>query len=105
MAGATYLRLNPHLLATVRHSGHKLETLAFVAGFLSPQAFSRVLCSAVIPGTARNVERLHRLADVVGFAREQIFLDEFIATRRRHRNFPKYDDFSTMPHAPGAPHV
>lgn len=98
MRSIPYVRVNPHLISRARQSGHLLRTLTTVAGFFSPQAFSRMLCSGVVPGTTTNVTRLRRLANSLGFPQDQVFVDEFVPAEPRRR---KFDAFSEIPPAPG----
>jgi hypothetical protein len=69
-------RLNPFLRRTIRRSGKKSVDLAVVAGFPHKQTLSLVLREERVPATPLLVVRLTRLADAVGFPREDIFLPE-----------------------------
>lgn len=76
MAAAPRRPLNPFLLAAVRRSGHNKSILALAAGFPYYATFWELLRSEKISATPLTVLRLQRLADLLGFPREQIFLDE-----------------------------
>jgi hypothetical protein len=67
--------LNPFLLRAVAASPHTQIRLAQVAGFACPQQLWYTLRAERLPATPLFVQRLERLADVVGFPRRQIFLD------------------------------
>ena len=71
--------LNPLLLRRVDRSGKTKQTIAFFAGFPNYPKFYETLRAAQLPATPLIVERLQRVADAVGFPRDEIFLDE--ATR------------------------
>lgn len=68
--------LNPHLRRCVRRSGTSSVRLATVAGFSHKQALYFVLREERISATPLTVARLERIADAVGFPRDEIFLDE-----------------------------
>ena len=68
--------LNPSLLEAVRRSGHNQSILALATGFPSYTIYWELLRSEMVSTTPLTVLRLQRLADLLGFPREQIFLDE-----------------------------
>lgn len=68
--------LNPLLLRQVERSGKKKSSIASGAGWPHYTDFYEALREEKIRATPRTVERLQRVADAVGFPREDIFLDE-----------------------------
>ncbi len=76
MPAAPRRPLNPELLRAVDASGHVKQRLQVVAGFPNYPEFYETLRAERVPATALLIERLHALADAVGFPREEIFLDE-----------------------------
>jgi len=67
-------RVNPALRATVYQSGQAIFELFRLTGFNHPPQFSSLINAEFIPATRLNIERLYRIADVVGFDRAQLFL-------------------------------
>ena len=67
--------LNPFLLRRVNASRKKRKALATLAGFACDQQQYFVLRQERIAATPLMVERLGRLADAIGFPRDEIFLD------------------------------
>jgi hypothetical protein len=68
-------RINPKLYDAVRASGTPGWKLAILAGLTHQTVLSSLVCAESIPDTVTNIERLQRIADVVGFDRGQLFLD------------------------------
>jgi hypothetical protein len=68
--------LNPFLLRRVERSGHTKRTLATVAGFPHYIYFYLTLREDIVRASPLLVTRLQRVADAVGFPRDEIFLDE-----------------------------
>ena len=68
--------LNPLLRRAVRRSGKSTVSLSAVAAFTHKQSLYAVLSEERVRATPLLVERLQRLADAVGFPRDEIFLDE-----------------------------
>jgi len=69
-------RLNPVLRRTMRRSGHRFVVLSLVAGFPHKQTLHSMLRDEHVSATPLLVTRLQRVADAVGFPRDEIFLDE-----------------------------
>jgi hypothetical protein len=67
--------LNPWLLHCVNRSDTLKQTIALVAGFPNYPEFYETLRVERVVATPLTVGRLQRVADAVGFPREQIFLD------------------------------
>lgn len=67
-------RVNPKLYDAVRASGRPGWVLATLAG-THATALSALICAESVIDTPVNIERLQRIADVVGFDRGQLFLD------------------------------
>lgn len=68
-------RINPKLYDRVRACGHPGWLLAMMAGITHQTVLSALVCAESVPDTPTNIERLHRIADVVGFDRAALFLD------------------------------
>lgn len=69
-------RLNqPNFYDAVRGCGHAGWQLATAAGLTHETVFSTLVCATSVPDTPTNIERLQRIADIVGFDRGQLFLD------------------------------
>ena len=68
-------RINPALRRTIYDSRHPMFQLAAEVGFVHQSQFSAFINSALIPNSAKNIARLYRIADAVGFDRAQLFLD------------------------------
>jgi hypothetical protein len=69
-------RLNPFLLRSVDRSGKIKSRIAFAAGWPHYIHFYETLRAGTVVATPLMVERLERVADAVGFPRDEIFLDE-----------------------------
>lgn len=78
MAGfpAPRRRINPALRDTVRASGQPGWRIALIVGIQHHAKFSALINADSVPATPANIERLERIADVVGFDRATLFLDE-----------------------------
>jgi hypothetical protein len=74
--------LNPALLRRVEQSGKSITGLALAAGFPHYPQFYVVLREEKVIATPLLVDRLTRLARVLGFPPDQIFLDEHLEVRR-----------------------
>ena len=72
---APRLRLNPLLLRRVKRSGRSIMRLVALAGFSHYPDYYVVLHSERVPATPLRIAQLHRLADAVGFPRDEVFLD------------------------------
>lgn len=73
------LRLNPEFRKAVRAAmlnGRPSWVMAELAGFPNRGQFSSTLHARRISVTPLTLERLHRVADVVEFPREAVFIDE-----------------------------
>ena len=68
--------INPALYDAVRASGRPGWLLATAAGLTHQTVLSALICAESVPDTPKNIERLHRIADVVGFDKSQLFLDD-----------------------------
>jgi hypothetical protein len=68
-------RVNPALRETVRATRRPVWRLAYDAGFVHVSKFSALLNADDVPDSPANVQKLERIADVIGFPRERLFLD------------------------------
>jgi len=68
-------RVNPALYAAVRASGRPGWMLATLAGLTHQTVLSALVCAKSVPDTPTNIDRLCRIADVIGFDRRALFLD------------------------------
>ena len=68
--------LNPLLLRRVAHSNINKNVIARASGFPHYVQFFTLLRSKEIIGTPLTVGRLLRVAEVVGFPADEVFLDE-----------------------------
>jgi len=71
--------INPLLLRRVQRSGKSKGTLALVAGWPHYVTFFDILRAEKVVATPLTVSRLQRLAEVIGFPQDEIFLDEPLA--------------------------
>jgi hypothetical protein len=69
-------RLNPFLLREVARSNINKNVIARDAGWPHYVQFYLALRSETIVATEKTTKRLMRVADLVGFRRDQVFLDE-----------------------------
>ena len=69
------LPLSPHLIARLL-ARKGLGRIALVCGFPDQQSFSTALHDGVVPDAPLHVARWRRVADVVGFPPEMVFLVE-----------------------------
>lgn len=69
-------RLNPFLLRRVEQSGLKLTALTALGGFRHYADFFTTLREERVRTTPLIRIRLERIADAVGFPKDEIFLDE-----------------------------
>lgn len=74
-AARRVLTPNPMLRAAVRSSGRLGVELAVQAGIRHHSKFSYLINAPVLPATAENIKLLEKIADVVRFPREHLFLD------------------------------
>lgn len=70
--------INPRFRTFYQRSHRASWELAATAGFPHQSTFSTLIRSEVVPATALNVERLQRVADALGFPRDQIFLTDTV---------------------------
>lgn len=75
MPAAPHRPLNPLLLRRVERSGLHRTRLALVAGWRHYTDFFETLREPHVRATPTTVRRLQRVADAVGFPRDEIFLD------------------------------
>jgi len=68
--------LNPALRRRVEQSGKPKLLLASLAGFSQYTQFFESIRSERVPTTPLMIQRLERVADMVGFPQSEIFLDE-----------------------------
>ena len=68
--------LNPLLLRRVERSSQTKSRIAAIAGWLHYTDFYEALRAERVRATPLMVTRLHRVADAVGFPRDEVFLDE-----------------------------
>lgn len=73
---APYRPLNPFFPRHIERSGLKKSALCVHAGWPHYTTFHDLLKAGVVAATPLTVERLGRVADAVGFPRDEIFLDE-----------------------------
>lgn len=71
--------LNPLLLRRVERSGKQKAGLAVVGGWPFYCTFFDTLRAEKVAATPLTVRRLERVADAVGFPRDEIFLDEGVS--------------------------
>lgn len=67
--------LSPLLIRKVITSGVNQCVIAIRAGFPNYPQYYRTLRTPIIPATELTVERLMKVADSVGFPRDEVFLD------------------------------
>jgi len=67
--------VNPALRATVRACGKPGFVLAIRSGFAHHSKFSFLINAESVPASAINIERLERIADIVGFPKSRLFVD------------------------------
>ncbi|MDO8795201.1 MAG: hypothetical protein Q7J25_11335 [Vicinamibacterales bacterium] len=72
-------RLNPELRAAAREAMRAGQpsgsAIALLSGFRNPQAFSSTLHARRVPATPLTIERLQRVAELVGFKGELFLMD------------------------------
>lgn len=68
-------KLNPLLLRRLDESGRIKQSVAFIAGFPNYPMFFETLRADIVSATALTVARLERVANLIDFPRDQIFLD------------------------------
>ena len=73
--------LNPLLLRRVAHSNINKNVIARSSGFPAYSVFYTTLRSEKVIATPLTVERLMRVADLVGFPCDEVFLDEPLKPR------------------------
>ncbi len=86
--------INPALHQHIVRSGTRPLSLAAVAGFRHYYEFLNAVRSTSVVASPKNIERLHRVADALGYPRDEIFLDGGIGETRRPQeaNDPKSAD-------------
>jgi hypothetical protein len=67
--------LNPFFARRIGKSGMKKTALRVVGGWPYETTFFDILRSGHVAATPLTVARLERVADAVGFPREEVFLD------------------------------
>ncbi len=67
--------LNPLLRRRVERSGQKLTSLAAHGGWTQYPSLYSILREEKVRATALTIARLERVADAVGFPKDEIFLD------------------------------
>jgi hypothetical protein len=72
---APYRPLNPFFPRRIGRSGLKKKALATVGGWPHYTTFHDILRGGLVAATPLTVTRLQRVADAVGFPRDEIFLD------------------------------
>ncbi len=68
--------LSPYLLRAVRACGRPRWELSLLAGFPANQQLSNLLHAEVVVASPQTVARVERLADLVGFSRTEVFLED-----------------------------
>ena len=66
-------RINRRFLARLAETDRSLDVLAAVAGYPAPPHLCAALRAEEIPAGPRTVRRFHRLADALGYPRDQVF--------------------------------
>lgn len=66
---------NPALRETALALRRPLWSIALDAGFLHVSQFSTLLNATAVADTPGNIQRLERIAAVIGFPRERLFVD------------------------------
>lgn len=79
MRPAPYLELNPFFPRRIDKSDLKKTALCAVGGWPHYTTFHDLLKARVVAATPLTVTRLQRVADAVGFPKDQIFLDEGVS--------------------------
>jgi hypothetical protein len=72
---APYRPLNPFFSRRLDQSGFKKTALAAVGGWPYFTTFHDIFRAGLVAATPLTVTRLQRVADAVGFPRDEIFLD------------------------------
>jgi hypothetical protein len=67
-------RVNPAFHEAVRNCGRPGYQVAYEAGLI-PVELSKLICAQSVPDTPLQIRRLERIADIIGFSHDQIFLD------------------------------
>jgi hypothetical protein len=77
MSGCKFprLHLNPALREAIAADGRSGWLLALLSG-LHHAKFSALINSVSVPATTKNVERLARIANSIGFPVASLFIDE-----------------------------
>jgi hypothetical protein len=65
----------PALYEAVRASGYRQSDLALVIGMTPGNAVSVLVRAEFVPAGTVHVTRLEKLADFIGFPREQLFVE------------------------------
>ena len=76
---APYLDLNPHFARRIDRSKLKKKDLQKTGGWPFYTTFHDLLKAGVVAATPLTVSRLERVADAVGFPKDQIFLDDGVS--------------------------
>jgi hypothetical protein len=74
-------RVNPALLAAVLASGIPGWKIAAAVGLVHHSRFSDLINNPSIPATPVNLDRMRRIAEIVGFPPAQLFLFDEEAER------------------------
>jgi hypothetical protein len=67
--------INPAFYHAVRTSGFPIYRITTIVGATHPALISRLIGSDSVPASDINIERLERIAEIVGYDKAQIFLD------------------------------
>jgi hypothetical protein len=70
--------INPLIWRRVERSGKQKAALATAAGYPYYTSFFDTLHAERVAATHLNITRLERVADLVGFPRDEIFLDDAV---------------------------
>lgn len=76
MKSAPFRTINPALRDCVDSSSTRKTSLSVAAGFTQYASFFETLRADSVRATPLTVTRLQRVADAVGFPRDEIFVDE-----------------------------
>jgi hypothetical protein len=67
-------RINPAFHEAVRSFGQPGRRIAYEAGLNYRSELSKLICAETVPDTPLQVSRLERIAEVIGFDRNRLFV-------------------------------
>ena len=68
-------RINPGFGRAVRNSGLTGRRITYEAGLNFRSELSKLICAESVSDTPLQIKRLERIAEVIGFDRDQLFVD------------------------------